>query len=161
MSSFDLLSESAPPVVKQEFPGLRSLRERPDFHPEENALEHIRIVTDRLASTKNPNLTLAGFFHDIFKARTAVINPRSGWPTSPGHDKAAARLVRTDDSVQEFIRNHGGDPETVAQLCEQHMRIKQINQMRPSKQRALQELNIFPLLQIFTRADDMLEEFIP
>jgi hypothetical protein len=39
------------------------------------------------------------------------------------------------------------------------MRVKGLSEMRPTKQQALQELEMWPHLEIFTMADDMLKDF--
>ena len=55
----------------------------------------------------------------------------------------------------------GADPDEVAYLCDQHMRVKGIDVMRPKKAEELKSNPLFKKLQIFTRADDMLNDFGP
>ena len=43
--TFNDLVETAPSTVKIKLFSNMSLRERPDFHPEASAFEHIKIVT--------------------------------------------------------------------------------------------------------------------
>lgn len=155
--NFEQILNSAPQFIKTMFLELSQLRERPDYHPEENAAAHIKIVTDRCCmATNNVNLIMAGFFHDIMKAKCAKINPKTGWPTSPGHDTAAERLIRINIRVQQMIESYGASVETVAWLVGQHMRIKQIDKMRPFKQKELRSHPWFNLLQALNCADDML-----
>jgi hypothetical protein len=138
---------------------LKFLRERPDYHPEESAFEHIRIVTERLLQTGDPDLVAAGIIHDIFKFDCVQENKKTGYPTSPGHDAAAAKAVREDDYLRAFCLKIGADPEKVAWLCEQHMRVKQIGEMRPAKSVMITEHELYPSLVIFSKADDMLGEW--
>ena len=162
--TFDTLIEKAPETVKALVEGLKTLRERPDFHPEESAYEHIKIVTNRLIQTGNPDLIMSGIFHDIFKKVTAKLNPKNGYPTSPGHDYLAHKSIMEwlkDDNneIIAYIKSIGADPERVALMCKHHMRIKVIGEMRQAKQEAFRQMEIFRDLQIFDRADNMLTDF--
>lgn len=133
---------------------LKILRERPDFHPESSAFEHVKIVTCRLISTGNRNLIASGIFHDITKLDEAKINPKNGFPTSPGHDKSGAEFSLREEN-KNWIIEFGADPETVAWICENHMRIQQINEMKPKKQEVFRSHQSFQLLEKFTSADKM------
>jgi len=154
--TFESILNSAPLIVQEKFPALRQLRERPDFHPEESAAIHIQIVTERCMQLNNPNLIMTGLFHDLFKAETARLNPKNGWPTCPGHDTKGEAFIRNNVEVQDFIRSFKADPDIVAWLVSQHMRIAQINNMKLSKQIAFREMEHFNLLEVFHIADNML-----
>lgn len=153
--TFESILNSAPLIVQEKFPALRQLRERPDFHPEESAAIHIQIVTERCMQLNNPNLIMTGLFHDLFKAETARPNPKTGWPTCPGHDTKGEAFIRNNVEVQEFITNFGADWNIVAWLVGQHMRIAQIDNMRASKQAAFRAEPHFNLLVAFHFCDDM------
>jgi hypothetical protein len=163
--TFQSLIQTAPHIVKRKLEQLKFLRERPDYHPEPSAFHHIRIVTERLQATENPNLILAGILHDICKLDTVRMNEKTGWPTSPGHDDAAHDLIISDQSIQDWIREIGGRGRVVhiANLCKYHMRFHQLGDMRESKRNAniekWKELGIWEDLQILGAADNMLEEF--
>jgi hypothetical protein len=163
MKTFNEIIEGAPHIVKRKLEQLKFLRERPDFHPEPSAFHHIQIVTDRLIPTGNPDLIMAGIFHDICKFDTVRENPKTGWPTSPGHDDAAFELVMENNQVRAFCVQHDANPDTVALICKNHMRFHQLEQMRPVKRdKQIQDWTdqgIFRMLQIFGAADDMLKEF--
>lgn len=156
--NFQLIFNRAPQHIQNMFVELRKLRERPDYHPEESAAKHIEIVTMRCIATNNPNLIMAGFFHDIYKAETARPNPKTGWPMCPGHDVRAEELIRTDKDVQAMIRSFNADVDIVAWLVGQHMRIAQIDRMKELKQNAFRAHPYFKLLQAFHCADNMLIE---
>lgn len=144
---------------------LKSVRERSDFHPEESAYAHTEIVTDRLIQTGKPDLIVSGIFHDLFKA-WGNINPKNGYHTSPDHDKLAANFIRAAvkyndyNGVVAFIEGMCANVERVAAICENHMKIKRIGEMRPFKQKKMRELDVYEDLLIFARADNMLVEFI-
>jgi hypothetical protein len=153
--TFESILNSAPLIVQEKFPALRQLRERPDFHPEESAAEHIRIVTERCIRSGLPNLIMTALFHDLFKAETARLNPKNGWPTCPGHDSKGEAFIRNNVEVQEFITIFGADWNIVAWLVGQHMRIAQIDNMRASKQAAFRAEPHFDALVAFHFCDDM------
>ncbi len=155
-STFEELLALAPQEVQDMIKGLKDLRERPDYHPEDSAYEHVKIVTERLMETGDMDLVMAGLFHDIAKKITAKPNPKSGWPTSPGHDKVGAKLALEHST---FVEDMGADLNNVVEICGEHMRMKQMDQMRPHKQQQIKDLKTYDKLEIFTRADNMLEDF--
>lgn len=163
--TFQQLIDSAPNTVKVKLFSNQSLRERPDFHPEESAFEHIRIVTERLIPTGDMNLIFAGILHDICKADTAKINEKTGWPTCPGHDAKAFDFIKEFQTVQTWITCNGGDVDKVANICLNHMRFHQLGDMREHKRETniqkWKDQGIWESLQIFGAADNMLEEFDP
>jgi hypothetical protein len=156
MKTFNDIINGLPHHFWNKLQDLKTMRERPDFHPEENVFEHIRIVTERCINFGDPDLIMAGIFHDIHKLDTAKVNPKSGWPTSPGHDKWAQKTIEKDKDVRQFIIDFGADPDIVAGICGQHMRIHQINQMKPAKQKTMIDLPFFNKLAAFSAFDDML-----
>jgi hypothetical protein len=161
--NFQLLIDTAPQIIKRKLEQLKFLHERPDYHPEPSAFHHIQIVTERLIPTNNVDLILAGVLHDICKFDTVKMNPKNGWPTSPGHDQAAHDLILDNQDIQDWILLRGGHVTRIANLCLYHMRFHQLGDMRPAKRdRQIQDwtdCGLFDLLQIFGAADNMLAEF--
>jgi len=158
--TFEYLIGTAPHIIKRKLEQLKFLRERPDYHPEPSTFEHIKIVTERLIPTGNRDLIMTGILHDICKFDTVRMNEKTGWPTSPGHDKAASDLILNNPQIMSWINTFGANPITVASLCEHHMRIHEFHNMRPSKQETMRQLPFFTDLEIFGRADNMLEPFV-
>lgn len=154
--TFDKIISTLPQHIQNKLNDLMKMKERPDFHPEENCFEHVRIVTNRCIQFGDKDLICTGIFHDIHKLDTVQINPKTGHPTSPGHDKWAFKTVMNDQSVRQWIVDFGADPDTVAGLCGQHMRIHQIGQMKPAKQTAIMNLSFFDKLAVFSVFDNML-----
>lgn len=157
MKNFEQLVSSAPKQVQDMLEELKTFRERPDFHPEESTFEHIRIVTERLMTTGDPDLIMTGFFHDLFKLKTATV--RNGFPSSPGHDTEVEAFINSEGSVREFIRENGADPNKVAFMCGQHMRVKHIGEMSTKKRNAVILDSTYPSLLMFTLADRMLMDW--
>lgn len=154
--NFQFIFNHAPQKIQDMFEDLANLRERIDYHPESSAAEHIKIVTTRCIASNNAELIMTGFFHDLFKALTARINPKTGWPTSPGHDTECAAFIRRDEDARLFIRQFKADVDVVTWLVEQHMRIAQLGNMKASKQAAFRAEPYFRVLQAFHCVDNML-----
>ena len=155
--------ETLPQLVKTKLEDLKQMRERPDFHPEPSAFVHIQIVTDRLIPTGDKDLIATGIFHDICKFDTMKINPKTGFPTSPGHDSEAVKLIDNNKDIQDWIIGFGADLENVKTLVGNHMRIHQLDVMRPFKRdnfiSTLKTQGVFDKLVLFGKADDMLNDF--
>jgi hypothetical protein len=161
--TFQSIISTAPEIVQRKLEELKTLRERPDFHPEPSTFHHIEIVTDRLIQTGDPDLIMAGVLHDICKLDCKTINPKTGNPTSPGHDKAACELIHNSREIRQWITDNGADWRNVAAIVNGHMRFHQLGNMRPAKRdRQIQEwtdMGIWEKLQFHGAADNMLEEF--
>jgi len=153
ISSFEQLFSLLPMKQRDMLNTLKEIRERKDFHPEENAYEHVRIVTERCIETGDPELILAAIFHDIFKFKLNEINEKTGEPTARGHEEEACKMVIENS---DFILKFGADPGIVAGICLHHMRIKNFNVMKKSKRMAMMNQPFFLKVAIFTRADNML-----
>ena len=161
--NFESLIESTPTLVKRKLVQLKSLRERPDFHPEPSTFEHIKIVTQRLEQTGDINLILSGILHDICKLDVVKENQKTGFPTSPGHEDAAFELITHNSEIIDWIFKNGGNWFKVANIVKNHGRIHQLPEMREAKRlkniQEWKELEIWESLQIFGNADNMLQEF--
>ncbi len=161
--TFQSIIETAPQIVKDKLNELKTLRERPDYHPEPSTFHHIEIVTDRLIQTGDPDLIMAGILHDICKLDCKIINPKTGNPTSPGHDKAASELIHNNREIRQWITDMGADWRNVAAIVFAHMRFHQLGNMRPAKrERQIQDWTdqgIWEKLQFHGAADNMLVDF--
>lgn len=163
VTHFEDLIKTAPPIIKEKLEDCKGLRERPDFHPEPNTFEHIKIVTERLMETGDCDLILAGCLHDICKVDTLRINPKTGHPTCPGHENAAVKMIEENDEVSEWIRVKGGNVDNVKNIVAGHMRFHQIPKMRKFKQEAAINMwkaqGVWEKLRFHGAADNMMEDF--
>ena len=161
--AFNDLIETAPKVVQDKLEQLKTLRERPDYHPEPSTFHHIEIVTNRLIQTGDSDLVMAGVLHDICKLDCKTINPRTGNPTSPGHDKAACELIHNSREIRQWIADNGADWRIVAAIVFAHMRFHQLGDMRPAKRdKQIQDwtdMGIWDKLKFHGAADNMLIDF--
>ena len=153
---FTDIFDTAPSEIKEKFIQLYAMRERPDYHPEESAGRHIEIVVERAIQFGDKDLIMAAFYHDIHKHDTMKINEKTGWPTSPGHDKWSHNTIRDNVLVQSHISEFGADIDTVRVICGEHMRYHQLDKMKESKQLEMKSLFCFNKLRAFGIMDNML-----
>jgi len=141
-----------PEVLKSRIEDLRSIEQRPDFHPEGNVYVHTQIVVNRLARYQDLDLSWAAMFHDIGKDETTKPDDK-GVLQAIGHEDVSANLVA---EYGLFLESQGTDPKRVFQIVKQHMRIHLFDQMKLGKQMGMRRLETFGLLQLHAVADDML-----
>jgi hypothetical protein len=157
INNFEELLKVVPNDVFNELQRLKTYKDKTPYHPEDNVYEHIKIVVERLIKTGDIDLILSGLFHDLGKLLAAEKNnEKIGKFRSFGHEYIGGKLVNI---YGDFIISMGGNIGDIIEIVENHMRIKQINNMRPNKVKLMKQLNTWDKLQIFTRADDMLNEF--
>lgn len=97
---------------------MKCVDQRRDRHPEGDVYTHIKVVTDRVAVHCDIDVSLAALFHDLGKDRTTEINPKTGMPRSPGHQRYSAQCVSI---WSDWIRQMGGTPHVVHSLVYHHM----------------------------------------
>ena len=148
---FDNIINKFPSDLKKRILNLKNVDQRRDFHPEGDVLTHTKLVFDRLDNvTDDIDILLAAIFHDIGKDSTTAINPRTGKLSAIGHEKVSASLVNFH---QDVIKDFGGDPQIVHDIVLNHMRIHQIDDMRPFKQDKFRNIECFNKLDKFSKAD--------
>ena len=121
------------------------------WHPEGDVLKHTKIVYERARATGDLQIAIAAIFHDLGKVKTTKKNKSGNW-AAHGHEFISARLV---EEHKKWIGSIGGKHKIVKEIVENHMRIKQMDQMRPHKQQALKEHKVYDQLVKFTACDNM------
>lgn len=152
-NTFQEFYELAPDEIKGYLDRCASTHQTKQWHPEGDCLTHIKVVFNRAKRTGDINLMLAALFHDLGKADVTTKHPSipDKW-SAKMHELVSARLVKRH---REWIEEMGGDFDTVYYLVDQHMRIKKMSEMRPSKQEIMKSHPNFKLLSRFTDFDDM------
>jgi hypothetical protein len=154
---FEELVALAPQHVKDELERLKTYEEESKWHPEANVFEHIKIVVNRLITTGDIDLIMAGLYHDIGKLLAAEKTlEKEGKFRAFGHEHIGAKWVIKD---AEFIKSVGANVDNVEIIVSNHMRMKQLDDMNKSKVDAMKALTMWDKLVIFSRADSMLTEF--
>lgn len=149
--TWDYLVHTSPDIIRNILEGLKDHKENPKYHPEGNAYDHIRIVTERLIKTGDPDLIMAGFFHDIGKLSAGGKSEEGEFNTSYGHEDISAKLVlRYKDWIQEM----GANPYVVYEIVKNHMKIK-FDAISKQDKDKLERYTIFQKLSMFTNADNM------
>jgi putative nucleotidyltransferase with HDIG domain len=156
ISSFEELISIAPAHVKETLEQLKSFKENPKYHKEDNTYEHVKGVTDQFihvpAEEQDINMILTGLYHDLGKQATKKPNPKAiGTFQSIGHEVVSARMVRQDAG---WIKSLGGDPELIGNLVYNHMRLHQMGVMKPKKVADMKSLPFYDKLAMFGAADN-------
>jgi len=149
--TFDELYNQAPQELQDYIDKCDETPQGTDWHPEGNVGIHIRLVYDRARETGDINLAFAAFFHDLGKVDTTRLNKRGGY-SAIGHERVSVRLV---EKYKQWIGSLGGKFMQVKELVSEHMRIKQMPNMRPHKQEQMKKLRHYDKLNQFTAFDDM------
>ena len=127
------------------------------WHPEGNVKTHINIVFNRAKRTGDINFMLAAFFHDLGKADKTTKHP-----TIPGKYPAKMHVIVSARLVQKYknwIEEMGGDYDKIYYIVSQHMRVKEIDKMRPFKQAEFRKEKYFELVNKFSDFDDMQRDY--
>ena len=158
LPSFDELRDTAPIEIRDILNKSESTPQSPRWHPESpnakvphNVLAHIKIVYDRAADTGDINMTMAGLFHDLGKVDTTAKNARGDW-SAYGHEDVSAALVAKHG---KWIEQWGADPVQVYHIVKKHMKVKFIDEMRPSKREAFKKEPYFAHAKAFSGYDNM------
>jgi hypothetical protein len=149
--TFEHLVSQCPEELFLRIKNLKNIPQRPDHHPEKSVLNHLRIVTNRLAKYHEPILSWAGLFHDIGKDVTTKMDDK-------GVLHAVDHEIVSTEIVKKYIHQCPVQPtdwEMVAEIVNMHMRIKLFDEMSLKKQLEMRRLKSFGYLQLFTISDDM------
>jgi len=149
--TYDELYNLAPQEIKDYIDKCNETPQGTNYHPEGHVGIHNRIVYDRAAEYGDLNLALSALFHDLGKVDTSAPNKKGGI-SAIGHENVSANLVY---KYRQWIGSIGGQFMKVKEIVENHMKIKYMNEMRPSKKEAMRNLSTYPELIVFSKFDDM------
>jgi poly(A) polymerase len=112
-------------VVLPDVAAMDGVEQPPDFHPEGDVLTHTILLFRHLES---PSLELAwgALLHDVGKPGTFVLADRIRFPE---HARVGAAIA---DRVCRELRHSNESREQIVALVEQHMKFKDVPQMRAS-----------------------------
>lgn len=151
VDKFLQLYNLAPDGLKEEVEKTKTIEQNPHWHPEGDVHTHIRLVTNRLENCYHDvNLTLSGFFHDLGKTYTTYFNDKKGSWSSPGHEISSLDVI---DQYGDWIKEQGGDIDLIKYIVKNHMRYKEMDEMRTAEQIRFMSEKDFPYVQKFSSAD--------
>jgi len=149
--TFNQMYKMAPLEIQKLLDKCADTPQSEKWHPEGDVLKHTKIVYERARATGDINIVIAAIFHDLGKVKATKLNKHGSW-AAHGHEFISAKLV---EEHKQWIGSIGGKFMIVKEIVENHMRIKQMDQMRKHKQQALREHRVYDQLVKFTACDDM------
>lgn len=128
-----------------------------DWHPEGDVRTHTIIVYNRAKRTDDINLMLAAFFHDLGKADVTQQHKSIAdkW-SAHCHELISGKLVK---KYATWIKGLGANVDIVYYIVIEHMRIKQLSNMRKFKQDLFKSHEYFLYVEKFSEFDNMLIDF--
>jgi len=117
-------------------------RQSPDYHPEGNVFNHLRLMLQHLPVDADPDLPWAVLLHDVAKPVTASIDPKTQAIHFYGHERIGAEMAAQILGCLRFPRRQ---IERVVKAVRFHMQFKDAPQMRKSTLRRLLLRPTFPL----------------
>ena len=150
ITDFKSLFIKMPSDLQKRVYNLKNFGQRIDKHPEGNVLKHTITVVNRSIKEDDIDIAIAAMFHDIGKDETAGIHPKKGHITHFGHEKVSANLVK---QYRDWIKSVGGNPANVYYIVKNHMRFKQLDNMRIQKVMKLKAFRAFDKLGKFSKHD--------
>ena len=158
ITDFKSLFNKMPSDLQKRVYNLKNYGQRLDKHPEGNVLKHTIMVVNRSIKDGDIDIAIAAMFHDIGKDETAGIHPKKGHITHFGHEKVSASLVK---QYRDWIQSVGGNTANVFYIVKNHMRYKQLDNMKMKKVEKLKSFRAFDKLSKFSKHDrGGLDEFI-
>ncbi|TAL00329.1 MAG: CCA tRNA nucleotidyltransferase [Verrucomicrobia bacterium] len=128
--------------VLPELQATLTCEQSPDYHPEGNVFNHLRLMLSQLPAQCDPLLPWAVLMHDIAKPLTASRDAVTGSIHFYEHEKIGARMA---EEIMTRLRFPRRQSETVSSVVRHHMQFKDAPQMRKSTLRRLLLRPTFPL----------------
>jgi poly(A) polymerase len=149
----DLLRESG--LLEHILPELAATahcEQSPDFHPEGNVFNHIRLMLDRMPAGADSLLPWAVLLHDIAKPETARREVGTNRIHFYGHETIGAEMAG------EILRRLKFPNQQIAVVCaavKHHMQFKDVKRMRKATLRRMLLRETFPLELELHRLDSL------
>jgi poly(A) polymerase len=130
-AGFELLDETGLlPQLLPEISRMKGVAQPPEFHPEGDVWVHTLLLIEQLPAGASPTLAWGALLHDVGKPPT--FTP----PTGPedrirfnGHVEVGTHMAQ---QIAGRFRFSGEDTERVASLVANHLRFKDVFEMRPA-----------------------------
>lgn len=132
-------------VLLPEVAALEGQAQPPQFHPEGDVFVHTAMMLDAMPPDRSRTLAWAVLLHDIGKPPTAVLTREpdgSDRIRFNYHDEAGARMA---EDVLRRLKMSADEIEDITHCVRNHMRFKEVRQMRRAKLRQLVGARTFPV----------------
>ena len=126
---FELLDESGLlAVILPDIARMKGVEQPPQFHPEGDVWIHTRMLLEKLEPNCSPTLAWGVLLHDVGKPSTFA--PATGPGTRIRFDGHAEVGTRMAENMCRSFRFSNEDTEQIESLVANHMRFKDVRQMR-------------------------------
>jgi tRNA nucleotidyltransferase/poly(A) polymerase len=126
---FELLDETGLlAVVLPDVARMRGVQQPPQFHPEGDVWIHTCMMLENLQPNCSPTLAWGVLLHDVGKPPT--FSPATGPGTRIRFDGHVEVGVRMAEHICRTLRFSNEDTEQIASLVANHMRFKDVREMR-------------------------------
>jgi poly(A) polymerase len=139
---FELLAESGLlPQVLPEVSRMKGVEQPPQFHPEGDVWIHTRMMLEGLNAGCSATLAWGVLLHDVGKPPTFA--PPSGPNGRIRFDRHVEVGTRMAEEICGRLRFSNADTEQVAALVANHLRFKDVPQMKPATLKRFARLDRF------------------
>jgi len=135
-------------VILPEVEKMKGVQQPPEFHPEGDVFIHTRMVLDGLPNS-SPVVAIGALLHDVGKPPTFRVAERIRFD---GHDQVGARMA---EGICRRLRFSNAENDAISDLVREHMKFKDVRQMRLSTLKRFMAGPIFPEHLKLHRADCM------
>ncbi|HEY4818047.1 MAG TPA: CCA tRNA nucleotidyltransferase [Candidatus Acidoferrum sp.] len=128
---FELLDETGLLAeVLPEIAAMKGVEQPPQFHPEGDVWIHTRLMLEQLPAGTSPTLAWGVLLHDVGKPATFRSAAETGDRIRfDGHVDVGVRMAQ---DITRRLRFSNEDAEQIVALVDNHMRFKDVEQMRAS-----------------------------
>ncbi len=139
---FELLDETRLlPEILPEVARMKGVEQPPQFHPEGDVWTHTLMMLEQLQPGCSPTLAWGVLLHDVGKPPT--FTPPSGPDGRIRFDQHVEVGTRMAEAICRRLRLSNDDTEQIAALVANHLRFKDVGQMRLSTLKRFVRLNRF------------------
>jgi poly(A) polymerase len=125
LDELDLLTELLPEIA-----AMKEVPQPPQYHPEGDVWIHTRLMLEALPAGGSPTLAWGVLLHDIGKPPTFRSASETGDRIRfDGHVEVGVRMA---DEICRRLRFSNDDTEQIKALVANHMKFKDVAQMRPA-----------------------------
>src|SRR5271168_531882 len=140
--AFELLDETGLlPELLPEVARMKGVEQPPQFHPEGDVWTHTLLMLEQLKAGSTPTLAWGVLLHDVGKPPTFA--PPSGPDGRIRFDQHVEVGTRMAEEICRRLRFSNEDTEQIAALVANHLRFKDVPQMKPATLKRFVRLDRF------------------